>query len=313
VNRSPYAKRRFQQIGEAYAVLGDPAKRSAYDRGEAIPSGASSARPDPPDDGAGWENVGSPQPVLTPDRIDAGDLKRGERKTFRVRLRNDGGEVHEFTFLPAEDSWYRVTRMRPASAPRTAEIEIEVFHGRDSAPGEKRATVYFFLDRAYARLVLTARILDESSETAIDTRTPRVVTKVTIGRLYGFTLERPWWRRAGAALFTGIAPLAAALDFGPRLPPPVFVLFLLAAGALTGATVTTALRSRAWTNIRRLSAAEQNILGSLIWLGEKLFVGTLAVAAAIVVIGIVLGALIAVAVFAAILFLIRAVLSGFDS
>lgn len=62
VSKEPGAEERFKEIGEAYAVLSDPERRAAFDRGEAAGAGGGPAwsqawGPAGADDGEGFEDL----------------------------------------------------------------------------------------------------------------------------------------------------------------------------------------------------------------------------------------------------------------
>jgi formylglycine-generating enzyme required for sulfatase activity len=106
------AEEEMKAINAAYAVLSHPAERSAYDRQYA----AYTAR------------AGPPRPVVSPETLDFGMLRKGKSTTARFVVTNSGGKPAEVNFnYSNDDAWYRIASVRQShsdTAPFPLEVEV---------------------------------------------------------------------------------------------------------------------------------------------------------------------------------------------
>ncbi|GEM_PF-2097575 len=102
VNPSADAQQRMAQLNQAYAVLGDPAKRAAYDKqrrgGVSVPMGSPA--------GATGRPVAQMQVI--PTTIDFGNLPPGHARTVNVRIQNTGGGMLS-GMVVCRVGWLKVT------------------------------------------------------------------------------------------------------------------------------------------------------------------------------------------------------------
>ncbi len=99
----PGTGRRVAELVEAWRVLGNPARRSAYD--DARLAGGR------PFDGAGYRPERL-EPILEvlPKALDLGEVRRGEMATGLVCLHNRGGSATKVERLDTAPSWVSVSR-----------------------------------------------------------------------------------------------------------------------------------------------------------------------------------------------------------
>lgn len=117
----PDTGRRVAELVEAWRVLGDPSRRSAYDSvhlpGEAEPSAP-----------RGEYHPAHMEPVLEiqPRTLELGRVQRGDAATGLVRLHSRGGPATAVERLDTAPSWLSVSRSEPRRAAITFPVAMSV-------------------------------------------------------------------------------------------------------------------------------------------------------------------------------------------
>lgn len=133
VSRSPHAERRFQALGEAYAVLKDLNKRAAYDL--SLGDGRADQAVQPPTDKAGFESAGpgagGPYSAYFNaffDLLSGRGLMSGWRTQAMPRAR--GEDYHGKVMIDLEDAYRGATRRISLQTPAIDR------HGRVALDGQ---------------------------------------------------------------------------------------------------------------------------------------------------------------------------------
>jgi hypothetical protein len=252
-NGGPEAHERMASINEAFATLGDPRHREAYDRGAA----------------AGRHEPEPPRPVVEPATVDFGSLRPGERAMRTVRVENKGGPCATVRIEPELGTWFRVAGARGGSSPEVvAELDLEAFAepGGGLGPGEHTARVAVLLDDERAELDLHVTVLGASGAGAAP-GDPLAASSPPGSAALRYVDRKPLWERLGLAAVTGVAVPSlfvwiAAEHAGAN------VALILGGLAMMGLAGFAATKTYWFTDAASASPAGQWAAAVTLWLGK---------------------------------------------